>query len=575
MKLTILTLVMAVLFAIPAFGITIRVPADFETIQEGIDNAVDGDSVVVADGTYTGDGNRDIDFLGKAIVVKSENGPEVTVVDCEGSEEDPHRGFYFHTNEDTLSILLGFTIRNGYESLGGGVCCDSSYPVVENCIISGNTADSNGGGFYCLSISGPTITDCTLSENISYYGGGISCGGTYPVIENCTIKGNMADLGGGIYCDFNSYPIITNCTISGNTAYSNSGGIFLNVSRPTITNCTISGNTAYYDGGGIYLYHSEPKITNCILWDDSPDEIRVDGGTPYVKYSDIQGGWVGEGNIDADPLYLDPESDNFHLTYMSPCIDRGIGIGAPEIDIEGYSRLDHPDMPNDPSIWDMGAYEYSTSIAEMIPAFLDLSVIMEETETETLSICNIGNLDLTYSIDWTADWLDVIPVEGSVPPESQETIKVTCIATDLLPDTYQDTLVVTTNAEDNPVRYVPVTLTVLSPITTVLTCDYPSAPRGGYLEFRAGLANVTGEQREVDAWLDLYLLSGDPYPFNPLLGPAHFVMGPYYEGFQDREVYVPYFAPLGGPYTLFLRCGDYPEVWDESWFEFSVVPPEK
>ena len=100
-----------------------------------------------------------------------------------------------------------------------------------------------------------------------------------------------------------------------------------------------------------------------------------------------------------------------------------------------------------------------------------------------------------------------------------------------------------------------------------------SAPRGGYLEFRAGLANVTGEQREVDAWLDLYLLSGEPYPNNPFLGPAHFALGPYYEGFQNRNEYVPYFAPLGGPYTLFLRCGDYPDVWDESWFEFSVVPP--
>ena len=56
---------------------------DYITIQEGIDAAVGGDEVVVADGTYTGDGNRDIDFMGKAITVKSENGAEDCIIDCE------------------------------------------------------------------------------------------------------------------------------------------------------------------------------------------------------------------------------------------------------------------------------------------------------------------------------------------------------------------------------------------------------------------------------------------------------------------------------------------------------------
>jgi hypothetical protein len=93
---------------------TIRVPADQPTIQAGIDAAAEGDTVLVADGTYTGDGNRDIDFTGKAIVVKSENGPENCVIDCQGSVDDPHRGFIFQNGEVHTSILQGFTITNGH-----------------------------------------------------------------------------------------------------------------------------------------------------------------------------------------------------------------------------------------------------------------------------------------------------------------------------------------------------------------------------------------------------------------------------------------------------------------------------
>jgi len=93
----------------------------FGTIQKGIDTAASGHIVIVRPGRYTGNGNRDIDFRRKAIIVRSENGPESCIIDCNGTQAEPHRGFYFHYGEGPYSKLDGFTITNGYASYGGGI----------------------------------------------------------------------------------------------------------------------------------------------------------------------------------------------------------------------------------------------------------------------------------------------------------------------------------------------------------------------------------------------------------------------------------------------------------------------
>lgn len=115
-------------------------------IQSGINVAVDGDTVLVKDGTYTGDGNRDIDFHGKAITVTSENGPNVTIIDCAGTAEDQHRGFYFHNNETQDSVLDGFTIQNGHAKAGGAIYGNLAGPTISDCIIQNNVANNHGGG---------------------------------------------------------------------------------------------------------------------------------------------------------------------------------------------------------------------------------------------------------------------------------------------------------------------------------------------------------------------------------------------------------------------------------------------
>jgi hypothetical protein len=167
-------------------------PADFNNIQAAIDDAKDGDTVVVRDGIYTGEGNRDINFLGKAIVVKSENGPENCIVDCNGSETELHRGFDFQNGEEPNSVVDGFTITNGYANSGGGIYGGARRATVTNCIIAHNVAYRGGGGIAHL---GGTISNCVIYANSARTGGGLFfCQGK---ILNCTVAYNTASLVGG------------------------------------------------------------------------------------------------------------------------------------------------------------------------------------------------------------------------------------------------------------------------------------------------------------------------------------------------------------------------------------------
>ncbi|MDH4241776.1 MAG: hypothetical protein OEW48_19620, partial [Phycisphaerae bacterium] len=353
--------------------------ADFSNIQAAIDDSNDGDTIIVADGIYTGDGNRDIDFLGKAITLRSENGPENCIIDCNGTNTDPHRGFYFHNGEDSNSVLDGFTITNGLANdlivpFGGAIHGNGTKATIQNNHIVGNVALTynffsgvRGGGLYdcdgtiqyniisgnsavnidllSLSTGGGlygcdgTIKNNIISNNIADFGGGIEFRSSNPIISGCVFSGNIAySQGGGVFC-YGDSPTFINCTFNRNNATYHGGG-FYNCSNiiTILTNCTFIGNSATY-GGGIFNYSdSELNLINCILWSNTPDQIY--GDSPTLTYSDVQGVWPGLGNIDDDPCFADVKNGDYHLksqagrwepssqswledNVTSPCIDAG------------------------------------------------------------------------------------------------------------------------------------------------------------------------------------------------------------------------------------------------------------
>ncbi len=369
------------------------VPAEYATIQAAIDAAVDGNTIWVAGGTYTGEGNYKINFNGKKITVKSESGPEYCIVDCQwlGS------GFYFSKGEDSNSILDGFTITNsGYYD--EGICCGVTWigsdnplkgePLIRNCIIKNNYTGIQIGR------CSPTISNCIITGNSGEHRGGIYClEYSNPTIINCIITGNRAygyhGRGAGIKCWCYGNANIINCVISGNFANNSGGGIFSgHHSTVTITNCTITENFAGSDGGAIYVNEANAIIRNSILYGNTAEwgkELSfINGAVCTVSYSNIQGGQAdayvstssilnwGEGNIDVDPAFASPIKSDYHLMPGSLCIDAGdpCYVAEPnETDLDGNPRVIGGRI-------DMGAYEFMQPIEvqmKFTPQALNLS----------------------------------------------------------------------------------------------------------------------------------------------------------------------------------------------------------
>lgn len=439
----------------------IHVPGDRPTIQAGIDTAMDGDTVLIADGVYTGTGNRDIKIRGKSITVRSQNGAASCIIDCQGSPSELHRGFSFTSGESYDAVLQGVTVKNAfvYSMSGGGIeVGNASSATIQDCTIQNCTAnwgggictsghDSlriircrfienygfHGGAIHCRENSSLTLSECEFTENAAYsFGGALfvsfyssasinRCmfrsndatrgGGIYfqdrdALIQSCVFTGNSANQGGGVYseipiiimdstfsenyaesmgggfngsaqlifnstfirnrCDlaggglFSQMTTLVACAITGNDAYHHGGGIscwdnsiiincmidgntaalgngsgggggihITDHSTPVIRNCTITGNSAER-GGSIFCEYSSLSMTNSIIWNNTPEAYFSIDSDPVIQYSCIEEGFEGEGNINANPLFVSGSMGNFYLSHTSagqnqdsPCVNAG------------------------------------------------------------------------------------------------------------------------------------------------------------------------------------------------------------------------------------------------------------
>ncbi len=356
---------------------TINVPADAATIQAGIDATVDGDSVLVSNGTYI----ENLNFNGKNIVVYSEGGADLTTIDGGGLGS-----VVTFMSQEESAVLDGFTITNGRGILnddnhfiGGGILCRyESTPTLRNLIVEGNfcTGDTSmGGGIMCSYLSDALIEDVIIRDNAADYGGGFVAYESSPTLQRVEIYENRGRTTGGGVALWDSSAYLKDVFIHHNEAEYLGAGLWVHDdATPVLNKVTIADNSCtssiptYRGGGGIELSDGASlKLVNSILWGNSPNQVEFYSRTGYadsrldVDYSDIQSGelgidrngagtlFYGSNNIMDNPLF----EENYALSFSSPCIDAGTAQWI----VDGVTVIDMVESDYCGPAPDMGACE--------------------------------------------------------------------------------------------------------------------------------------------------------------------------------------------------------------------------
>lgn len=457
-----LSVIMAgwVLFTLsgPGKAVTITVgPSDqynFRTIQSALNAARVGDLVLVADGVYTDEGNRDIKFSCGGVVLQSEGGAAGCIINCQ------RLGSAFRLDRSASGCVVdGFTIIGGLSEAGGAISISGSRsqaPLIKNCVFEDNEASKNDGGAILMGSGDAVCLNCTFIDcRANDDGGAISVqeGGDMWLI-GCAFHANRSGDNGGalfgrqanlslLYCRFleneaqsngaaiynrqSSFQII-NCLFNGNRARVSGGALYnRDAHSPVLLACTLTHNSAGLEGGAVANAAGQgfSSLVDCIVWDNrvavpGTGQDQISGNLPTVQHCCIQG-WVDPGgdmgNISDDPLFVDAEGpdgtpgtddDDLRLLPASPCRDAGRlrYVSHPLTwDLDGAPRLRG-------DVIDMGAYEFTPAdgnthvamvevLQDWIPEPIVINEIMAHSPngSDWIELHNVTDTALDLS-DW-------------------------------------------------------------------------------------------------------------------------------------------------------------------------------
>lgn len=307
----------------------VLVPQCCETVQEGVDFAREGDTVLIAPGTYVerlvvkkkmtlaGAGG------GETVLDGGASGCVLTVLNAEGvrirdltvayAAGDVHGGIYCANSAVTIERCK---IHGSSAVFGGGVFLDECSATLRDCRIEGNTAEKDGGGVY-LWQSRALIDGCVITGNSADEGGGLFCWYSAPRLVRTVIAKNTATVGAGIVCD-EAFPMVVNCTIADNASGRKwSGALHCMEDVPTF---------------------SVPRIMNSIIWGN---RRGISGASRVeIEFCDTEdASYAGvNGNVRENPLFVNAEEGDYALAPGSPCID--LGNPYPAYDDEDGTRCD-------------------------------------------------------------------------------------------------------------------------------------------------------------------------------------------------------------------------------------------
>lgn len=435
-----------------ACAIELHVPAQYPTIRAAIEAAMDGDTVVLANGVYTGPDNRLINLTGLDVTIRSVNGAATCVIDCESA------GNAFFTeyvdNESESVFINGLTLRNGAAPSGGAISAYNGSWVIRNCVFQdnqttdaqygsggaiagvsgghfelsdclfiGNRAGSRGGAAYCNA----TINRCVFAQNRAFVGGAHVRYSGPAQIRNSVFLNNSADAGGALADGHRASYYSHNCLFLGNQALgwngSYGGGVILTYSSYAFVNCTMLDNVA---PNGAVAYAPLPSMgieySNCVLWGNGDWPFYGPTSAFDGQACIVDRDMAGDGIRNIDPRFRDrvgPDGipatgdEDFRLLAGSPGVDAGVNsvVLSGALDLNGLPRIIDDPMVADggvggPPVVDLGAYEFARPCAQAGDADgdgrvdqVDLSTTLAHFGQSKAVILGDGDMDQDGDVD--------------------------------------------------------------------------------------------------------------------------------------------------------------------------------